>query len=170
MWRGPWLGEWLGDWEGAESGGPGYADMSAVLAGGGSLVGTLAPIATAVESVTPGWVWNPPKRKRIRFEEEQPKPIDKPVQVEPVIEVRRFDGAVKLDPSAQAYIDGIFAELIRQQNAQEQARQAIKVAAEEAARLQAELQLMIAIEAERQARQELMDFDLAFVMAVLAES
>jgi hypothetical protein len=76
----------------------------------------------------------------------------------------------QLTKADQAYIDGALAAIIQAKNEQEAARKALEAARAEQERAAAELLLMQAIEAERIAQQEMMDFDIAFVAAVLASS
>lgn len=62
---GIWNGEWDGVWQGGEGGGPTFANMAMVTTGQGSLVGTLAANAPAVQPAG-GWFdyTAKPRRKR----------------------------------------------------------------------------------------------------------
>lgn len=65
---------------------------------------------------------------------------------------------------------GAFAAIVRAKNEQDRARKLAAVAKAEAEALQAQRLLAQAIEAERVAKQQMQDFDLAFVAAVLAHA
>jgi len=134
-------------------------------------------VAPPVEQVTPGYggfrLDPPRKRKREAWQDElarlreklQPEAPKVAQVAEPVAVV-----VPQLTKADQAYIDGALAAIIQAKNEQEAARKAIEAAQAEQERAAAELLLMQAIEAERIAQQEMMDFDIAFVAAVLASS
>ena len=78
--------------------------------------------------------------------------------------------APKLTATQQAQIDGMFAAIVRAKNEQEQARRLAEIAKADGESQQAQMLLAQAVEAERVAKQQMMDFDLAFVVAVLIEA
>ena len=76
--------------------------------------------------------------------------------------------AVGLTAKQQAYFDSLYAALIEAQNAQERARKMAAIAqAEGEAQAAIEL-LQAALAAENTVRQQMRDFDIVFVAAVLA--
>ena len=132
------------------------------------------------------WLY-PPQEKSSRRDDDAR--IDAPQDTEPerVEEkpVSRTDAAGYVDPDAKAYSDFLTSKLIAAVTAQESARKiaekarSAKVIADEkrleSAELaelirQAEIELMAAVEEERRIKQEIQDFDLAYVMAMLAEA
>jgi hypothetical protein len=148
--------------------------MSLLLA----LTGAVAP--PPVEQVTPGYGGfrlDPPRRKRREAWQDELARLREKLQLEAPKVARAAEIAEpvavvvpQLTKADQAYIDGALAAIIQAKNEQEAARKAIEAARAEQERAAAELLLMQAIEAERIAQQEMMDFDIAFVAAVLASS
>lgn len=114
------------------------------------------------------WRWSPPQRPKIDFEAFTDRP--KVVEREPVRTEVRTDVAGYVDPEAKAYSDFLVAKLIAAVNAQEAARKIAQSAIRAEAIRQAEIELMAAIEEERRIKQEIQDFDVAYVMAMLAEA
>lgn len=138
------------------------------------------PAPPPAEQVTPGYGGfrlDPPRRRRReawqdelarlreKLKPEAPKVARAAEIAEPAAVV-----VPQLTKADQAYIDGALAAIIQAKNEQEAARKTIEAARAEQERAAAELLLMQAIEAERIAQQEMMDFDIAYVAAVLASS
>jgi len=144
--------------------------MSLLLALAGAVAPPPPPPPPSVEQATPGpdrrYLWNPPARKRQEERDEaQPAPVQE--LEKPRLEVIK---APALNAAQQAYTDGVMAAILRAKNEQERARKLAQVATAEREAMYAQALLAEAIEAERVAKQKMMDFDLAFVMAVLIEA
>jgi hypothetical protein len=130
------------------------------------------PVAETYSGGWPAWDLQPRKRRekwRQQLDELKAKPVP-PAVVKALAEPVEIVEAPRLTATQQAYIDGVFAAIVRAKNEQERARKLAEVAQAEADALQAQMLLAQAIEAERVAKQQMMDFDLAFVAAVLIEA
>ena len=136
----------------------------------------VAPTPPPVEipAYSGGWPTKEPRRKRKAepwqdelkrlFAPPEPAKVAAPVAVV----VERAPEAPKLDAASSAYIDGVFAAIVHAKNLQEQARKAKESARAERELIAAQALMAAAVEAERIAQQEMMDFDVAYVAAVLA--
>jgi hypothetical protein len=131
-------------------------------------------VSRAAQSFGAGWAM-PQRKTREKWREEldklhapeQPKPAPKPVPTAEPAKAPKFQPP-RLDSDSQAYIDGLFASIERARVQQEKARQLAAIAKADQETAKAMEMLAVAIEAERVAQQEMMDFDIAFVAAVLA--
>ena len=115
----------------------------------------------------------PKKRKREAWQDELAKllPVVKAAEVsEPVVEQPKpvIERAPREDPGARHYIESLFASIERAKNDQQRAQLAAKLAKAEKEREAAEFMLTQAIEAERQARQDIEEMDIVFIASVLA--
>ena len=142
--------------------------MSLLLA----LTGT-APAPAPPASVSGGWptLRRERRKKSEPWQDELKKLFAKPepeVEVQPVEEAKPAPVVVGLTRSQRAYIDGLFASIVRAKNEQERARRMALVATAEREALEAQAMLAVAVEAERVAKRQMMDFDIAFVATVLA--
>jgi hypothetical protein len=145
--------------------------MSLLLA----LTGAAAPPPPppAVAEASGGWpLWDlvPRRKRRKELDEVLAKPA--PAAVVEVLAKPRveFVKAPKLTATQQAQLDGMFAAIVRAKNEQERARRLAEIARADGEAQQAQMLLARAVEAERVAKQQMMDFDLAFVVAVLIEA
>lgn len=129
-------------------------------------IGGEAPAAAPPASG--GWTWNPPEPWRRKGE---PKAVDAPAPVEPEpTKVERLKlPETRISPAVSAYLDSLQARIAQAAREQELARRTIEAARAEAELEAARAELAAAMEAERIARQQIRDIDIAFVMAVLAE-
>lgn len=154
MWRGQWSGAWVGNWEGAQA--------SEIV------------VPPRVGGGAGSWKSGErPRPKREAWREELDRLFAKPIPVvkeRPQAPKRITPSSVGLTPKQQAYFDALYARLIASVNAQEVARKAALLAeAENEARAAIELMLLAQAE-EAQVRQQMRDFDIVFVAAVLAVS
>ena len=149
--------------------------MSLLLA----LTGAVAPpppSPPAVSEASGGWpLWDlvPRRKRRKELDEVMAKPA--PAAVVEVLAKPRgvkdsLIAAPKLTATQQAQLDGMFAAIVRAKNEQERARRLAEIAKADGEAQQAQMLLAQAVEAERVAKQQMMDFDLAFVVAVLIEA
>lgn len=140
-----------------------------------------APVVQQTYGTHP-WLYPPQEKPR---REEQPSTEPERVEKPAVRTHVPTDTAGYVDPDAKAYSDFLTSKLIAAVTAQESARKiaqkarSAKILADEkrleSAELaelirQAEIELMAAVEEERRIKQEIQDFDLAYVMAMLAEA
>lgn len=143
--------------------------------------GEPAPVPQQTYGTHP-WLYPPRERREEKRDERAELPSAERVEAKPV---SRTDAAGYVDADAKAYSDFLTSKLIAAVNAQESARkiaeqakaakQRAKQKSAESAQLaemtrQAEIELMAAIEEERRIKQEIQDFDVAYVMAMLAEA
>ena len=137
------------------------------------LVGSSEAPPAPPPSVSGGWpTLRRERRKNLEpWQEELERLFAKPepeVEVQPVEEAKPAPVAVGLTKSQRAYIDGLYASIVRAKNEQERARRMALVATAEREALEAQAMLAVAVEAERVAKRQMMDFDIAFVATVLA--
>jgi hypothetical protein len=132
-----------------------------------------APPPPPPQQATPGpdrrYAWNPPTRRRRRELDEvmaQPAPAQVVEALSQPVEIVQ----PALNAAQRAYIDGVFAAIVRAKNEQDRARKLAEIATAEQEATHAQMLLAEAVEAERVAKQQMMDFDIAFVAAVLMES
>lgn len=132
-----------------------------------------APAAAEASGGWPLWDFAPRRKRRKELEEVMAKPVPAAV-VEVMAKPRGVKDSLtvapKLTATQQAYIDGVFASIVRAKNEQERARRLAESAKADGEAQQAQMLLAQAVEAERVAKQQMMDFDLAFVVAVLIEA
>jgi len=148
--------------------------MSLLLA----LTGAVAPPPPpppppAIAEASGGWpLWDlvPRRKRRKELDEVMAKPA--PAAVVEALKLPRVKviEAPGLTAAQQAYMDGVFAAIVRAKNEQERARKLAEIATADREAQQAQMLLAQAVEAERVAKQQMMDFDLAFVVAVLIEA
>lgn len=126
-----------------------------------------------------GGGWPSFDRPRKKKREDWRKALDELMsQPAPAVVVQALDEATpqevikapQLTAAQKAYMDGVFAAIVRAKNEQDRARKLALIATAEREAMQAQMLLAQAIEAERVAKQQMIDFDLAFVAAVLIES
>ena len=133
--------------------------------------GPLPPPAVSEIITGGGYVSQGLKAKREPWRDELERLFAKPkaeVQKQAPKVAPKKRAAVGLTAKQQAYFDSLYAALIEAQNAQERARKMAAIAqAEGEAQAAIEL-LQAALAAENTVRQQMRDFDIVFVAAVLA--
>ena len=145
--------------------------MSLLLALAGAVVEPPQPPAIPEIITGGGYVSQGLKAKREPWRDELERLFAKPkaeVQKQAPKAAPKKRAAVGLTAKQQAYFDSLYAALIEAQNAQERARKMAAIAqAEGEAQAAIEL-LQAALAAENTVRQQMRDFDIVFVAAVLA--
>lgn len=142
--------------------------MSLLLALAGAVI---PPIPPAVVITGGGYVSQGLKAKREPWRDELDRLFAKPKTEAPKqqkAQAPRKPANVGLTASQQAYFNRLYAALIESQNQQEQARRLAAIAQAEDEAQTAILMLQQAMAAEQLVRQQMRDFDIVFVAAVLA--
>jgi hypothetical protein len=149
------------------------------------MAGSASIVVTATGTLTAGTVENAPingggfvafdrrpqKRRREAWQDELAKllPVLRTADVVgPEVDDQLIERAPREDPGARQYIESLFASIERAKKDQQRAQLAARLAKAEKEREAAEFMLTQAIEAERQARQDIEEMDIVFIASVLA--